>query len=331
LFQMFGMDMPSEFMTNFVPVLLDIRAYLEAHQAFSDAIMRRHGFHLSTLIHVIWALGTSFLITKQIADESSEAGQRRRFGEHLLNVCQRGYRIMSIGNDIEAEVNSILAGAGEKFSRPPKEELEKTVRFLRLSQDSQGSISLWSGGPRHLLVPMQREHIIVDLHPIVAILRTLFFRAQHDQGARGTLFEEEFKRSIKASGLDYMSGILNPPTGTPRELDAGVELDGQLFVFECVSVELPLDYEIGRPDTFARRRERLEEKIDQVLTLAEFIRSNPVGRNYRFNSFEVLRPFVVSPFCEWIWERSPRLWESDDLPRILSAREAIELLKGGRA
>jgi len=330
IFARFGIELPSEFIANCVPAVLDVHAYLEAHQRFSEAVFQRHGFHLATLIHAIWALGTSSLITRRIANESSESEQLRRFGEHLLNMCQRGYRIMSIGQDIKREVNSILAVADEGFQEVPEGELERAISHLMLSHDVQKLISLWSGGPRHMLVPMRDEHVIVDLHPISAILRSLFFRTQHDQSLRGTLFEEEFRRSIKAIDLDCISGVLRSPAGGPRELDAGVEVGGQLFLFECVSVELPLDYEIGKPDTIIGRRERLEKKVDQVLSLAEFIKGNPIGNNYAFKAHNIVRPFVVSPFCEWIGERSARLWDSPDVPRILSAREAIELLKASK-
>jgi hypothetical protein len=34
----------------------------------------------------------------------------------------------------------------------------------------------------------------------------------------------------------------------------------------------------------------------------------------------------VSPFIEWIWERSDRLWHDATTPRILQADEAIAYL-----
>jgi hypothetical protein len=61
------------------------------------------------------------------------------------------------------------------------------------------------------------------------------------------------------------------------------------------------------------------------MTLQQFVESNRRGRNYDFSSAEEIVAFVVSPFVEWTWNRSDRLWVGDT-PRILSAREAISLV-----
>jgi hypothetical protein len=113
-------------------------------------------------------------------------------------------------------------------------------------------------------------------------------------------------------------------------LDAGVVVGDLLYAFECVSVERPLDYEIGSLTTFNRRRERLDEKVTQVLTLADFLRAKPRGTNYDFTHVREIVPLVVSPFEEWIWERSNRLWLPDGTPRILSVSEALDLLREAR-
>jgi hypothetical protein len=123
-----------------------------------------------------------------------------------------------------------------------------------------------------------------------------------------------------------LSGPLQSFTGERRELDAGVVIGDVLYVLECVSIERPLDYEIGSLTTFSRRRERLDRKVTQVLTLADFLRAKSRGTNYDFTHVREIVPLVVSPFEEWIWERSERLWLSDGTPRILSAREALDLL-----
>jgi hypothetical protein len=86
--------------------------------------------------------------------------------------------------------------------------------------------------------------------------------------------------------------------------------------------ERPLDYEIGSLTTFSRRRERLDRKVTQVLTLADFLRAKSRGTNYDFTHVREIVPLVVSPFLGAV----ERLWLSDGTPRILSAREALDLL-----
>jgi hypothetical protein len=65
--------------------------------------------------------------------------------------------------------------------------------------------------------------------------------------------------------------------------------------------------------------------VTQVLELAEFLEAKPRGTNYDFGGVRRIIPLVVSPFVEWIWDRSARLWLPDGTPRILSADEALAL------
>lgn len=75
----------------------------------------------------------------------------------------------------------------------------------------------------------------------------------------------------------------------------------------------------------------MEKKVSQTLSLGEFFRTNPAGTNFDFGKIRRFVPFVVSPFEEWIWDCSDRMWEQDPLqPRILSASEAIKMLEARR-
>jgi hypothetical protein len=104
---------------------------------------------------------------------------------------------------------------------------------------------------------------------------------------------------------------LHPAAGDPRELDAGVRKGNRLILFECVSIERPLDYEISNPRKIARRISRLDVKVTQAITLQQFVENNRRGRNYDFSWAEETLAFVLSPFVEWTRNRSDRLWVGD--------------------
>jgi hypothetical protein len=70
----------------------------------------------------------------------------------------------------------------------------------------------------------------------------------------------------------------------------------------------------------------LTKKLEQALTLEAFVAKHPAGRNYDFGWAADMAAFVVSPFIEWIWSDSPKLWHSGNLPRILSADEVLSFL-----
>jgi hypothetical protein len=154
----------------------------------------------------------------------------------------------------------------------------------------------------------------------------------HLQAKRGALFETAFANALAASGFDvFKIGKIVNESGHIREIDASVRLGSEhLVLFECRSMERPLDFEVGRPRTFAERQRQLTAKVAQVLSLRDFVRENPKGRNYDFSWAKTITPFVVSPFVEWIWERTELLWHDSNTPRILQADEAIRFLEAHR-
>jgi hypothetical protein len=99
-----------------------------------------------------------------------------------------------------------------------------------------------------------------------------------------------------------------------------------MYLFECVSIERPLDYEVGRPKTMAVRQGRLSQKLEQAKSLHAFVSKNPSGRNYDFSGAKEFVWAVVSPFVEWIWHLGPELWIDSKHPRILALQEAFSLL-----
>jgi len=204
--------------------------------------------------------------------------------------------------------------------------VKSCVGQLILREESRDQIALWSGGRRFPLIPFG-EVLIIDLERIPSLLQTLFYRVQHQQTIRGSVFEETFRVALAAEGfVQPQTGEIVAASGEKREVDATVRIGDDLFLFECRSIERPLDFELGRPRTLEARRGFLESKVRQVLSLRDFVISNPSGRNYDFRWAKTISAFVVSPFVEWIWDRSDRLWHSNDIPRILQADEAISYL-----
>jgi len=145
-------------------------------------------------------------------------------------------------------------------------------------------------------------------------------------GDRGTIFERTFRDALERRGFDIKAGELTAVDNSKRELDAGVIVDGRMYLFECVSIERPLDYEIGKPRTMAIRQGRLSEKLTQAKSLHEFLSRNPKGRNYDFSEVQEFVWIVVSPFVEWIWDWSSDLWLDSKTPRILAPNEVLSLL-----
>jgi len=119
------------------------------------------------------------------------------------------------------------------------------------------------------------------------------------------------------------------PAGDPREVDAGVRIDDTLLVIECFSYELPLDYEIGKPSVFEKRKAFILQKLDQAQTLAERIAREPKGTNFDVSWAKAVDWRVVSPFVEFAWHLNEPLFDEEGLSRLLQARELIAYLTEG--
>ena len=324
-----GARITGDYVSNFLPGFFDARLYLQAHRFLSDAFRARHGYSLEAFVATLWAIAHVVFFPGTVLLTKTEGSRREMFRQNLMNVLQRGYSVFGVDHDkavpeLLQRIDTFLPGVNVTEA-----EIRAVLDRLTLKPPSQAGIALWSGGPRYLLIPAGSQQA-VDLQGVPMMLATLFFGVAHDQGHRGTVFEEAFRRALTDRGFEVQSGRLSSVDGASKELDAGVIVGGDLFAFECVSVQRPLDYEIGRPATFAARRERLDGKVEQVLELVKFLEANPRGTNYDYTRVGRIVPLVVSPFVEWLWDRSARLWLSDGTPRILSSDEALNLMEQAR-
>jgi len=328
-FRKLGLCLPQEFTSNFVPVIVNIKNFLKAHDFLSNTFHAKLGYRLEAFVYVLWAIGNIINIPETYLLAETEEARSKIFRTTMMNVLQRGYGVYNFdANKITPKLQRRIKVVAPDLN-VTDDEIQDILHRITLTPESQSSISLWSGGPQHVLIPAG-PHQGVFVQGVPCMLATMFVRVAHNQGQRGTVFEEAFRLALSNRGFQFRNGPLRSFTEGKRELDAGVVVGDVLYAFECVSVERPLDYEIGSLATFRRRRERLDDKVNQALTLADFLRAEPRGTNYDFVHVREIVPLVVSPFEEWIWDRSDRLWLSDGTPRILSAREALDLLTEAR-
>src|SRR5262249_31093718 len=145
-------------------------------------------------------------------------------------------------------------------------ELRTLLTSVTLSESVQQRISPWSNGPRCVVIPAD-SFCLVDLVSLPPLLHSIFVSMTDRFGERGTVFEKLFKEALARRRFNVESGVLVARDGSERELDAGVIVGDRMYLFECVSVERPLDYEISRLKTMAIRRERLSQKLDQAKSL----------------------------------------------------------------
>jgi hypothetical protein len=255
----------------------------------------------------------------------------RAFGSNFLNSMMRGYRHLEFSSDSLIEEIERRLPVFSAEVPVPREVIAAIISALTLTAQRQANIALWSGGPRYLFIPFGLGDVF-DIQALPSLLSNLFVGLAYDPEVRGPAFEEVFRSALTSRGFTVETGVKKALAGSTRQLDAGVAIGDELFLFECVSIGRPLDYEIGKPATISERNRRLDKKVSQALSLAEFFRANVVGTNFDFGHIRRFVSFVVSPFEEWIWGGSERMWEQDPhQPRILSASEAIKMIESRRS
>ena len=316
---------PLSTISNFSIGPVNIRAYIESHKLLSESFQKEHGVRFEDICAFLGVL--SSMVVSQAYSSAPADGYAG-----VWRLCQRSYITPNLSTAQMCDEVLGMVKEMQKAGFPTDIDLSKAApavsAFLTLTATKQSLVALWTYGPRFVFIPYGDRHI-VDLEGIIAILVNLFFRVPHDQTARGGLFEDYVRTELAANGLNLLpERELRLADGSKRETDAAVRKGNVLFLLDCRTVEMPLDFEIGRPKTIAKRVELLDEKIDAVVSIAEFVRQNPKGRNYDYSWTKQIISIAVSPFMEWMWSRDARYWldAGKNIPRILHPKETVEFI-----
>lgn len=308
----------SDTVSNFVWATINIQSYIETHALFDKKVREKHGFSIAEIALYLSALSYHFFMntSKKLIP--------------LLSLYQRAYLIHDNLENLEKMSLQMMQNLAKKMSIKPEtltiENVKKITNFLTLSKLEQKKISLWTYGPNYVFIPSD-NFILVDLVNSVKVLENLFFGIRIGD-EKGDVFENNYRAFIQNSNLDLLKERrIENFDDKEREIDAAVRVKDTLYLIECRALERPLNYEIGNIDTLSTRKKELLIKLEQAETLAEFIKKNPKGKNYDFSWAKQIVPIMVTPFVEWIWSDDNKFWLTDDIPRILSPKESLQIMK----
>lgn len=247
---------------------------------------------------------------------------------------QRAYNLHGrLLADIKSEILEYVKLLRERNHIKPSRlevQLDEMLNFITLDSSKQQFISLWSNGPKPILVKIN-DYYLYDYSSWYPLLKNVFFglRNYDPDSKKGVEFEYAFAKTAKSAGFDVvMQSTKIRCNNLSREVDVAIKIQSSLYLFECRASERPLDFMIGNPKTIRNRCGDLEGKLKQSSTLKTFIENNKAGDNYDFSWAEEIYSAVVSPYTEWIWSTEESLWTScKKFPKIMSVHEAIEYLK----
>jgi hypothetical protein len=311
--------------TNFEIGTFSLAQFRSENSFMATAFKEKQGIDLDAVLFAVWA-AAFFGAFVGITFNLPTIAQRTNITmQNFTNLMFRGYSLLNFDLDHFAKEALWYARQLKHEKTFSIEEVRKAVEFISLSEAAQKHIGLWSGGKRPILIPSMGS-LMIDLAAILPFLQTIFFGIRKAPGG-GESFENSVRNAITARGLDlYLHGPIKWQSGNPREVDAAVRIGDRLILIECFSYEMPLDYEVGKPSVFDKRKAFILEKIDQARSLVERVAKEPKGTNFNVSWAKFIEWRVVSPFVEFAAQIDEPLYDDAGLPRVLQVRELLDHL-----
>ena len=117
------------------------------------------------------------------------------------------------------ELGPVIAGLSNfafgEFYHVDEDVALKVVDDVTLSENMRAKISLWSGGPLPLLIA-EPDAFLMVFDNLPEILQKKFVGVRHGTSEHGTVFEEEFRTGLAASGYVFKHKIVKDEEGRRR-------------------------------------------------------------------------------------------------------------------
>lgn len=251
------------------------------------------------------------------------------WGEHYDGVCK------NIGDWVQHWWRS---KRGEEIGHGDATELARQAfDALTYTPADIDEIDLWTRTPLRLVIA-DEQRALFDFEAIAEVLAGLFERVGFipgDPGAiKGTAFEDEVNRVAADNGfVPWRTGVVKASDGKEREIDASFTVGSTLFLVECKAFSQNPRIELGDFAALQNRWSTLKEKyLKQARTLRDFVRDHReddrIGVPDGVGTFEYA---LCTPGVEWIPNRDSELWLSDDVPRICTPTELMNVMNARRA
>lgn len=324
-YKTFNCKFQLDLIPNFYWAMIDTEEFIQTYKFLDDKLRKKYNFTVSQI-----AIYLTMLHLNSVTNTFNVNEKKLKLIPHL-NLYQRAYLFVDKIEDINKSILTLYEGFKTKLNTQEiifNDEVIKIISdYLTLdSQKKQECIALWSGGPNYTFIK-SNNIFLVDFTSSANILKNLFFGVRVNN-EKGTIFEDNFRDYVKEHNLNLLNyRKIKNFNDEEREIDLAIRADNTLFLIECRAIEKPLDFEIGKIKTLQKRKEELDSKLSQVLSLGDFITNNKTGRNYDFSWVNNIVPIVVTPFTEWIDSIEEKYWITKDTPRVLNPEEVIALIK----
>ena len=307
-----------EFIPNFLWIPINLDYYYRDHEFYKDAFQKNFGYRMKSFVYTIFLL---------LSREYVFCRENRNAGIDCLKRAYRHIHSYEVLADELIEYYKAGKESGEYSFDVDKDEVLNVLKDLTLPKATH-ALSLVTLGPRYLLFPAINGDFIIDYAAIIPILMTKMHFLSAKKERKGHLFEDIVIERLRKKNfyLWECKKKLNHHDGTSKEIDLSFIYKGFLFIGELKSNKMSLSYIKGDIKSLEYRKKKMIDALSQIDDKAKWLSMHVSGTNYKIpEEVKAIIPFVVSPFKEYIWDRSSNLWITDLIPRICTPSECENL------
>lgn len=303
-------DILQRFKPNFTWIMFDFDYYYVTHYFYKESFQKKFGYSLEGFIYFMYLL--IYREFRFCRINSNFAG---------IELIKRAYRHINKIDVLAEELMSYFSEniiASIKEYTLTKEEIILIIKDLTLPEDTS-TISLKTLGPRFLFLPAIHHDYFIDYSAILHILMTKTHFLKIDKSEKGFLFEDTVIQRLKSTGhnLWEFKKKLKHFDGTLKEIDVSFVYKNVLFIGELKSNKQSLNFIEGNVKELEYRKGKILKALKQVDEKAVWLIKHNAGTNYCIpKEVNIIVPFVISPFIEYIWSFSEELWITETIPRV---------------
>lgn len=277
--------------------------------------------------------------------------QRRRIERtnprQWQQIFTRGYNVWTEArSQVEAYVLPEFSSLRERFgttSAPSDRELlDAVISDLSWDEDSYRDIDILRLRPLKFIFRIMPDVWLFDWSLVRQCIVKSITAFGATWGREATLKGKEFEEALgdyfSRHAHEFSAEVvwrgrgartrLRPPRGASRDVDLALRIDDCLLLIEIKSHHANSDLIfVGDPDELDKRWETIRLDLDQIDVTARVLAAAPKGKNYSIPSaVKYIIALVCAPHPEWIASSDPRYWLYDDLPRVCTPEELMEVV-----
>lgn len=312
--------------TNFYHQSINIDNFIDSHKVLEKPFFKRRKYSLAFCL--IFFKSLSDIVTDYRGANKSTNSKTLDQKIKLFSILQRSYIIFPYNKEsLYEELKKRIIEYGFSIT-DVEDKLPKILDEYTLDNEQQSIMSIWSFGPRPLLIQSALGYFF-DIAGFSTILKNLFFGIRENQTERGVELERITRNFVEKKGYTLLKDrILKNHLDQEREADLVIKVNNTIILCDCRSIEAPVDLFLGKPSTQITRDKLIQDKFEQIETLRDFIIEYPIGKNYDYSNADKIFSIAILPEPEWIPSLEKDYWIDfdKDIPKVMSIQDFFNFL-----